>query len=368
MYTTEKHVSRRLKAEDIVKHVRVEIRKGVYLPGSLLPSTNQLCQAYDVSPMTAHKVFRMLEEEKLIYRVQGRGSFVCEAETRNKSYTVGLAFAMAADDPVWKADSGVYVETLGAGLRQKGHATRYLAYHELKDPGVCPALLEGVDGVIASHGFIDARTTSLLRQWGKPVVVVNHNEILDEPFHQIVPDLRAGLMEAARHLVEGGHAAVTIVSAAYRISEYRAKVFRSVCAELGLPDESIHEIIVEPSMGYDSRQTGRKAGELFLAGGKSTTAIFSVSDLLSFGLVDTFTARGVKLGEDVGITSYDDLEGYGYLPFGAPVLTSINPRKRRIAELAEDLLLSCVDNNPGESIIKRSPVEFVIRKSSGGGT
>jgi DNA-binding GntR family transcriptional regulator len=45
-------------------------------PDTALPSIERLCQEYGVSPKTARKAIRLLEDEGLVYTVASRGTYV----------------------------------------------------------------------------------------------------------------------------------------------------------------------------------------------------------------------------------------------------------------------------------------------------
>lgn len=57
------------------------IRKGVWAVGEKLPSEKELSVRYGVSLITVRKALEELNKENMIYKVQGKGSFVSYAET-----------------------------------------------------------------------------------------------------------------------------------------------------------------------------------------------------------------------------------------------------------------------------------------------
>jgi GntR family transcriptional regulator len=60
-----------------VQHlIRYRIGKGEYLPGAQIPSENQLCRELDVSRVTVREALRELVRERLLVKVQGKGTFV----------------------------------------------------------------------------------------------------------------------------------------------------------------------------------------------------------------------------------------------------------------------------------------------------
>lgn len=59
-----------------------KIQAGVYPPGSRLPSERELSEELNVSRITARQAIGTLMEDGLIYREQGRGTFVAEPRMR----------------------------------------------------------------------------------------------------------------------------------------------------------------------------------------------------------------------------------------------------------------------------------------------
>ena len=56
--------------------LRERIHAGEWTPGSLIPSERELCERYGISRMTARQAISELVNEGLLYREQGRGTFV----------------------------------------------------------------------------------------------------------------------------------------------------------------------------------------------------------------------------------------------------------------------------------------------------
>ncbi|MFH1300445.1 MAG: substrate-binding domain-containing protein [Planctomycetota bacterium] len=69
-------VSTRTKYERIQEHVKKQIREGQLLPGTALPSEQQMANLFDSARSTVRQAMGMLEREGLVSRVQGKGTFV----------------------------------------------------------------------------------------------------------------------------------------------------------------------------------------------------------------------------------------------------------------------------------------------------
>ncbi|MCE8028659.1 GntR family transcriptional regulator [Halomonas daqingensis] len=61
-------------------HIRDLINTGKLVPGDLIPSESQLAKALDVSPGTVKKAITNLVWEKLLFRHQGKGTYVSRVD------------------------------------------------------------------------------------------------------------------------------------------------------------------------------------------------------------------------------------------------------------------------------------------------
>jgi GntR family transcriptional regulator len=68
--------------EQISDWLREQIQEGVYAADSQIPSESQLTDRFDVSRITVRRALQTLENEGLIYRRQGLGSFVKDTRVR----------------------------------------------------------------------------------------------------------------------------------------------------------------------------------------------------------------------------------------------------------------------------------------------
>ncbi len=65
----------------ISRHLREGIEKNIYGPKEKLPSEKELAEQFEVSRITVRRALQTLENEQLIQRSQGRGSFVCDPKS-----------------------------------------------------------------------------------------------------------------------------------------------------------------------------------------------------------------------------------------------------------------------------------------------
>jgi GntR family transcriptional regulator len=60
----------------LVNILRDQIAKGAYLPGDRLPSESELCNQYQVSPMTVRRCIKTLLDQGIVSTIQGSGTYV----------------------------------------------------------------------------------------------------------------------------------------------------------------------------------------------------------------------------------------------------------------------------------------------------
>ncbi|MCP4401272.1 MAG: GntR family transcriptional regulator [bacterium] len=77
-----------IQLQNILKE---KILRGEYQVGGQIPPENELCEIYDVSRITVRKAIDTLVQEKLLYRLQGKGTFVASVKVKRdlpKLYSV----------------------------------------------------------------------------------------------------------------------------------------------------------------------------------------------------------------------------------------------------------------------------------------
>lgn len=69
-----------------------QIESGVFKPGDMIPSENELCKLFDVSKSTVLQAIQTLVNKRLVYRVKGKGTFVAKPKI-NQNLTTLLSYS-----------------------------------------------------------------------------------------------------------------------------------------------------------------------------------------------------------------------------------------------------------------------------------
>ncbi|MGM0414914.1 MAG: GntR family transcriptional regulator [Bacillota bacterium] len=84
----------------IVKILKKSISAGHFKPGDKLPSENQLCNEFSVSPMTVRRALDVLIEQNIIYGVQGKGTYIRKIKIGSASFELESLKEFFASDNI----------------------------------------------------------------------------------------------------------------------------------------------------------------------------------------------------------------------------------------------------------------------------
>ena len=109
--------------------LRKAIHNGEFEDGDPFPSEQQLCKKFGVSRLTVRQALTMLEDERLIKREQGRGTFVVKSSNSRTSFDVyGYV-----DDLLYVAENTQLKLTSKALVTVDAQLSRYIEMAEEED-------------------------------------------------------------------------------------------------------------------------------------------------------------------------------------------------------------------------------------------
>lgn len=74
--------------EQLISFVKNDIDAGLLHVGDLLPSENEFCERYDISRPTVRQALSALEQQGLVVRMRGKGSFVTRPKVKRSLKTL----------------------------------------------------------------------------------------------------------------------------------------------------------------------------------------------------------------------------------------------------------------------------------------
>jgi len=146
---------------------------------------------------------------------------------------------------------------------------------------------------------------------------------------------------AAKHLIDLGHTRIAhFMGPRYSMqSEQRVSGLRRAFSESSLifRDDLVVPTGARLEDGYRSGKEvfGQRSGE------NRPTAVVCFNDLVAIGLTHALRELGLTVPGDVSVVGHDDIDLLNYLPLG---LTTVHIPKRRMAELATELLIRHIES------------------------
>ncbi len=365
MVVTVKRSSKRT-VSNLIRNFRSRILNGELAAGSALPSPDEIAKRYGVSPITASRIMARLADEGIVERIKGRGTFVADIAKTSKKFTIGVAFSIPSGDiSEVSAAFEAFQRYSCQAIRQKGSDVKHLNHNELCDTELADEILSDIDAVIVSSTYMytDPAMIKNLSISNKPVVVVQQTGLLELPFNQVVPNLYEGYDKAMELLRKNGHKKITVCSFEGEEHDVRVGQIKHCAVCNGFSPESI-EVITRAKLVADlGRMTGFQIG-MELIERDNCTAVLTTSDFCAFGIIDALNSKGLEVGKNLDLISFDDLEGAGLCPYGEPVLTTISFPRQKVIDTAIELLFKKLSEKDENVYSIKVPTKLIIRHST----
>ncbi|ONI67154.1 hypothetical protein BWI15_28750 [Kribbella sp. ALI-6-A] len=280
-----------------------------------------------VTPQTRARVLRVLEEANYTPNALAR------AMKTGRTGTIGV-FVTRVTSPF----HAQLLDEIGRGLSAAGlHMILWNIEHE--QPESLGTILQQrlVDGFMVTSASYASPLHTMALDSGTPTILL-HRGIDGLDCDQVVGDDRQGAYDAGRYLVEAGHTEIGLVRLEHtgNTSRDRERGFRAALADAGVPLRDRNVVTTGVS-----HAAGHAAARKLLSARKPPTALFTLTDLLGFGILDGARALGVRVPDDLWVIGYDNTELAGWEAFDLTsveqpvpgiVATGIELLRRRIAE------------------------------------
>ncbi len=329
------------KHDVISRTLRAEIASGTYQRSGKLPSEPQLVERFGVSRPTVARALRDLQNEGLIERRAGSGTFVRpQARADSQARVLGFLVPERSTTEVFDAicgELGALARVQGYGLLWGGSPLPYADRDSTPEHAseVCQQFIEQeVTGVFfapleytAKKDEVNRDLLERMRQSGIPVVLLDR-DIAAFPkrsdFDLVSLDnFQAGFM-LAEHLIRLGRRRLRFVA--------RPGSAPTVDARIG----GVREAIIRYDAELDPRlsEHGDPTDPKFVRGlqaGRTCDGIICANDFTAAELLKTLASLKVDVPSMVSVVGFDDVRYATLLPVS---LTTVHQPCRDIAEIA----------------------------------
>ena len=346
------------KYKSIYMDMARKIQSGEFPAGSRLPYERELCAQYGVERVTIRHALQLLEEDNLIQKQAGRGSFVSGPAAQPAPLHQSILFAMNRSYDI--RSIGEFNSKMFFRMEDVCHRHGCsLMYAGIKDSGEHITGLE--DGPVAGVLLVSRHGDALVEEVaasGTPVICVNH---FSPRVQCVMPDNMSGVREAVARLRAWGHERIGFISGPLTFinAQERLAAFRHGLWENGLPIDE--RLIVESDWTYEG---GVQAMKEIMGAGEPPTAVCTASDMMAIGAIEAARQLGLRVPEDLSVVGFDNIDMGLYC---APSLTTVSVDAQQIAVVAVEALLRFRREKPtpADRYVIRVPARLVERASAG---
>ncbi|WP_160495733.1 GntR family transcriptional regulator [Paenibacillus dendrobii] len=356
-----------------IEHYIVEqIRSENWKPMSRIPSENELADQFGVSRITVKNALADLVERGVIYRMQGKGTFVSErkdedlfslgtsgAETLLKN-TVGFLLPRLDNRFTANLLSGIEDALSDKGYHLLFSKTNDSQEHEIrkiremKHAGVAGLIIYPVEGENYNHEILSLTLNKF------PLVLLDR-QFKGVETNSVSSDHYKAGMDAVTHLIELGHRNIGFISTK---SEGTSSIEERLAGyEQALEDR---HILIDRSFQMTRLSMSNSDEEVmemiqqFLRSNPHMTGV--ISSNFSPHVIQAALAMGLRVPEDLSVVFFDDVV---YPDFSVVPPTAIIQQEREMGREAGYLIVHQIENGVSDYRQIKLPTKLVPRRSTG---
>lgn len=346
----------------IAEWMKENIQNNNFKYGEKLISENQICEKFAVSRQTARQAIATLEQEGLVTRRQGSGTYINHSNATKKSvsHQIGVITTYLDDHIFPYIISGIEKVLSKEDYNMTLKLTRNKVHNERTQ--LLSLLESDIDGLIV-EGTKTALPNPNQDVYQKfydqniPVVFINaYYQTMT--CNYIVNDDVLGARLATRHLIKNGHTKIFgIFKHDDQQGSNRYKGFIDEMYDQGFKVDD-HSILWYSTESQDEIFSSDQL-PILTEKLKKCTAVVCYNDQIAMRLIQLFNRSEIKIPKDLSIVSFDNTNAAG---ISTIPLTSITHPSKEIGKLAAQSILTMI-NNPHHIVNHTFTPELIIRES-----
>ncbi len=331
-----------LKYKQVIDHLLRIFTSERYKEGDKLPTETLLMNDLGVGRNTIRKAIMEMEEQGIVKRRQGSGTFYVshEDDVTPSGGLVGLAnfsglgyiypqIIKGAEDALYENGYSLVIASNNIDSLRNISSLKMMLDQNIK--GLILDLSRNM------LGQIEAPILELVKSVDIPVVTTHWDGNI-ENISTVALDDEHGGYKATRYLIDNGHTRIGIV---YK-SSVRAGVqrFEGYCRALKESGIEINENFIttfdDDSHLMDIEESVVCTNELLNREGNNITAIFYFNDLMAIEGYKAIADQGLTIPEDISVIGFDNFSHSASL---SPALTTVDHPKEDLGYWAAKFLV-----------------------------
>jgi GntR family transcriptional regulator of arabinose operon len=334
------------------------IQSGVLAPDSKVPTEKELSEKYQVSRITSKRALTELEQNNLIYRIQGSGSFVRKQVPSQTKGKVLFILPFANDLSLGNFTEGIYPM-----MQEKGFELMLTPVDYLEQT-TAEALTEEFDGMIYYASNTSSNYDLLFELAAQQFPVVTLDKTLHEfAFPAVLADNFEGGQLATEHLLALGHQRIGYIFG----DQHHPQSVRQ--RYLGYVDQ-LQSNQAPFRTKLDDSQALLASAVAYIQENQLTAAVCE-NDLIAIELIRQLRQVGYQIPTDFSVIGFDDIQAAALVD---PPLTTVKQNFAELGRLAGIKLIELIQKNStknptskekaSESENQKVAVSLVIRDST----
>ena len=345
-------VAEQPKYLQVADTLRREIAEGIFRDGQTLMTEEELRLRFDVSRQTIRQAIALLEDDGLVDRRRGSGTYVRHGPRRRQGIIhVGVVTTFITDYIFPSIAQGIESVLTERGAVMSLSAT----YNDVRtERNILERMLDGqVDGLIM-EGSRTARETpnrDLLNRFAErniPVLFVNGYYPGLEQFPHVVMDDYGGGRIAVRTALGRGY---TRLAGLFKTDDLQGRErlagFEDElhAAGMSVPENRLLPFSTEERNDLYDTPAGRRFVEMLLR--READCLICYNDIFAAQFMSRLLDGGMRIPEEMGIIGFDNATFSGML---TPSLTTLGHPKEAFGALAARKVLRMIDGEREESV------------------
>jgi len=364
----------------IIDYIMEEISSGRLAPHQKMPTEMELMEQFQVSRVTVIKALSELTNRGIIYRVQGKGSFVDDFQEARKRELRVISLIV----PFYAHESNRFDESeIIRGIEKYLRDTPYfLTIHfteqssELENQTIRKCLNERVDGIIL-YPSVDSDNIALLSELmlEKYPIVILDNFLFGLPLTCVQTNNKKGGQLATAHLIERGFDPIYFVSDhKIQLVSTRNRYF-GYCTAIKEAKRSIFDgsyIVLDKYEGRANDNihiTYEENKDLFYniindlcrKHPDERIGIFAAHDGIALSFLQAAIDLDIPIPSRIGIIGFDDIED-GVR--SAIPLSTVKQNFFEIGRTSAETVVNLIEDNESSGAVIDVDVELVQRQST----
>lgn len=345
----------------IAEAIREEINLGNLKPGDRIPTEEELCRIYNVSRGTIRKALHILEEDGIISRRQGIGSFVKSNSEKISTRNVALIL------PYMKYMGSDLLLGIEKAIKSEGYHLVFFNSEgnvELEIETIEKLINSDVEGIIlyTLEGEYNDRGIRSLLDSEKPFVLIDRY-LPHIKTSWVVSDNYTGGYKMSEYLIKKGHLRIGFAIFSEEYYEVVSVRDRKLGYLDAMKNYDLSPVVIEsyPPMPPKDERELKRGFETFIEDVikaievEDLTAIFGINDMTSVRIMRSLLDRDYRVPDDISIAGFDGLKILRDIGIH---LTSIYQDFFKMGFEAGRLLLEKISNPKSEDRQISIPVEI----------